>query len=100
MAEALLAAAGLAICLVLIVRLGLPKPQQRRFDARLRQAWFATQAKTLQVWRWRRRRAQAGQAARDAIDRASGRTARSKSDGVWKGNVYKPKSFRKPRKPH
>ncbi len=100
MAEAILAAAGLAICLALIVRLVLPQPRQRRFDAAARRAWFAIRTRALAVWRWRRNRSEAERAARDAIDRASGRPGKPKDDGVWKGNVYESKSFRKPRKPH
>ncbi|MEO8278591.1 MAG: hypothetical protein ABI564_02795 [Ideonella sp.] len=100
----MLAAVGLVICLVLMIRLGLPKLQQRRFDGGVRRAWFSARTKALQVWRWRGQRAEAQRVARDAIDRASGRgsggAARPKADGAWQGNVYKPKSFRKPRKPH
>lgn len=102
MFEAFLAAAGLAICTVLIVRLLLSKPRQRRFDAEARRLWFTIKFKLIALWHWRDRRRTAQQAATDAINRASKRNGRrtEEQDGVWKGNVYESKTFRKPRKPH
>ena len=102
MIEAILAAAGLATCLVLIVRLLLSKPQQRRFDAGARRIWFNVKFEATQLWNWRHRRKSAQQAATDAIRRASEQDGRRprQDDGVWKGNVYESKNFRKPRKPH
>lgn len=100
MAQALLAAIGLAVCLVLIVRLLLPKPRQWRFDAAVRRGGSALRMQALRLWHWRRHRSEAARVARDAIDRASGRAGRPRADGEWKGNVYESKSFRKRRKPH
>ena len=87
----------LAACALLLVRLVIGERRRYRFDAAARRLWFTLrrfalwlQRKTLSLWHWRSARRQAAQAAEEAI-----RRARS-ADGAWDGNVYKPKSFRKP----
>ncbi len=103
MIETTLAAAGLAICLVLFVRLLLSKPRQRRFDDQARRIWWLLKYEASNLWHWRSRRRNAQKAATEAIERASKQAAARRTqrdDGVWKGNVYESKTFRKPRKPH
>jgi hypothetical protein len=91
--EALLAAAALAACVVLLVRLALGDRRRYRFDASARRAWQRSRATTLRLYRWRATRREAAQAAEEAIHRARHGVQRD-------GNVYRPKSFREPRKPH
>lgn len=93
MTEKVLAGLALAVCAVLLLRLVLGEPRRRRFDAALRRAWLATKRRASHLWHWRERKRLAEQAAADAIERA-------RRAGEWDGNVYKPKSFRQPRKPH
>jgi hypothetical protein len=91
--------AGLAllVCALLLVRLVIGERRRWRFDAAARRLWFtlrrfslAVHRKLLSLWHWRSSRRQAAQAAEEAIRRARG------AEGSWDGNVYKPKSFRKP----
>ena len=87
----------LATCALLLFRLVIGERRRYRFDAAARRLWFtlrrfglALQRKLLLLWNWRSSRRQAAQAAEEAIRRARG------ADGAWDGNVYKPKTFRKP----
>ena len=87
----------LATCALLLFRLVIGERRRYRFDAAARRLWFALrrfglalQRRLLSLWHWRSSRRKAAQAAEEAI-----RRARS-ADGSWDGNVYKPKSFRKP----
>lgn len=87
----------LATCALLLFRLVIGERRRYRFDAAARRLWFLLrrfalwlQRKALSLWHWRSSRRQAAEAAEEAI-----RRARS-ADGSWDGNVYKPKSFRKP----
>ena len=89
--DKILAALTLAACAVLLARLLMGETRRWRFDAAARRAWFATQRRFMRVWNWRTSRRAAARAAEDAI-----RRARQKDGGEWDGNVYKPKSFRKP----
>ena len=93
MTEKFLAGLTLVICVVLLVRLCLGYPRQQRFDAAVRRAAQACRRTALSVWHWRSSRKEAARAAEEAIERA-------RRSGEWDGNVYKPKSFRRPRKPH
>ncbi len=93
MLERLFAAIVLAACVLLLVRLLIGERRRYRFDNAMRRAARQLRriASSLRHWRASRRNAaQAAEAANDAIRRASGR------DGEWDGNVYKPKSLRKP----
>ena len=96
--EPVFAGVILLLCVLALLRLMLGRARQQRVDAVLRRGWFRLRVQALTLWRWRRIRRDADQAARDAIARASGKAART--DGEWKGNVYEPDSFKKPRKPH
>jgi hypothetical protein len=93
MIEQVFAGLVLAVCAVLLVRLVLGETRRRQFDAAMRRAWLASKRRALHVWHWRERKRLAEQAAADAIERA-------RRAGEWDGNVYRPKSFREPRKPH
>lgn len=97
MIERVFAAIVIAVCAVLLVRLLIGERRRSRFDAAARRVWAALRRfgllmhrKLLSLWHWRSSRRLAAQAAEEAI-----RRARS-ADGSWDGNVYKPKSFRKP----
>jgi hypothetical protein len=93
MIDKLLASIGLAVCVVMLVRLCLGTRRQQRFDAAVRRAAHACQRGALRVWHWPRSRRAAKRAAEEAIRRAQ--------DGVQRdGNIYRPRSFRDPRKPH
>jgi len=90
--DKILAALTLAACAVLLARLLMGETRRWRFDAAVRRGWFTTQRRFLLMWHWRASKRAAAKAAEDAI-----RRARQKKDGgEWEGNVYKPKSFRKP----
>jgi hypothetical protein len=93
MIEQLLAGLVLAACAVLLARLVLGERRRGRFDAAARRGAASLRRRALVVWHWRSRRRQAQRAAADAIERA-------RRAGEWDGNVYKPKSFKRPRKPH
>lgn len=101
MIEKLFAATVLAVCLVLMLRLVLGARRRARFDAAARRAWGSSQRFLSSAYHWRSHRREAERAANEVIRRARGGSADSGSiDGEWEGNVYKPKSFRKPRKLH
>ncbi len=93
MIEKLLLWAIIAACVVFLIRLTVGEQRRRRFDGIVRRgaargaAWGRAIQNALLRWR-------SSRVAAKAIRRA--RT----SDGQWKGNVYTPRSFRKPRKPH
>jgi hypothetical protein len=95
--EKIFAALTLTVCAVLLMRMLIGERRRYRFDAAARRLWFTLrrfglwlQRGASSLWHWRSSRRQAAQAAEEAI-----RRARS-ADGSWDGNVYKPKSFRKP----
>jgi hypothetical protein len=92
MFEQAFAAIALAVCAVLLLRLTMSVPRRYRFDAALRRVGLRLRRAGQRVWRWRAARRDAREAravAEEAIRRARDR-------GSWDGNVYKPKSFRKP----
>jgi hypothetical protein len=84
--------AGLMLlaCVFLMVRLALPQRRRQRFDATVRRLGNTLRRGPRNWFRRREMREQASRAANDAIRRAR--------DGQWDGNVYRPKSFRKPPK--
>jgi len=92
MFERVLAAIVLAVCALLLLRLTMSVPRRYRFDAALRRVWLALRRTGLRVWHWRAARREA-QRAREVADEA---IQRARDRGDWDGNVYTPKSFRKP----
>lgn len=94
MTERILAAAVLAICALLLLRLLIGARRRQRVDAALGRATWRLRRLPLALRQWRASRRAAAHAARmadEAIARARGR-------GGWDGNVYTPKSFGKPRR--
>jgi hypothetical protein len=92
MTERVLAAIVLAACAVLFARLLVSTPRRYRFDSFVRRQGQRMRRAALSVWRWRAARRdarRAREAALEAIERARAR-------GEWDGNVYRPRSFRKP----
>lgn len=85
MTERVFAAIVLAACALLLVRLVIGQRRRSQVDAALR-SFVVRMRVGVRSFGQRRR---AARAADDAIRRARDR-------GEWDGNVYKPKSFRKP----
>lgn len=83
--EKLFAGTVLAVCVVMLLRLCLGARLRLRFDHAAR---AVARSPMMLVHRVR-----AARGAAEAIRRAQ-------SPGEWDGNVYTPKSFRRPRKPH
>ncbi|GAP34482.1 hypothetical protein [Piscinibacter sakaiensis] len=99
--EAITAGVVLALCLFGLLRLLIGRSRRARLDAALRRGAAGLRWRAWRLWHARRLRREADEAAQAAIRRASGaREGRDGRDGRWDGNVYAPKSFRKPRKPH
>lgn len=96
MIQMLLTGVALAVCVVLMLRLCLGARRQQRFDAAMQRAMQACQNTALWIYRWRSSRRDAANLAQDAITRARGSSERVEREG----NVYRPQSFRRPRKPH
>jgi hypothetical protein len=90
--ERLLAGLALVACLVLLLRLVIGERRRLRFDAAARRFWLRLRHAGLAPWRWRESRRQA-ERARKLADEA---IRRARDRGEWDGNVYTPKSFRKP----
>ena len=105
MLNTVLAVLGLAICIVMAAHMALPYRIRARVDAAVAQvgAWLRGQIDNAVGWRRRQRqtRIAALEAAR-AIRRAreSSLHGDPRLDGEWDGNVYRPKNFDKPKKPH
>ena len=85
-AERALAALTLAACVLMLMRLMLGARRRQRFDAALRRAASALRGAFVSL----RHRREAARVADEAIERAR------KRRGEWDGNVYRPKSFKKP----
>jgi hypothetical protein len=104
--EKLLAALVLIVCLVMLGRMMLPARQQQRFDARLRSL------RNRRPWQRRAARQDAARTAEEAIRKARRAASRrpnghgghdadkAEPEGEWDGNVFRPKSFKPPQKPH
>jgi hypothetical protein len=85
-----------AICVAMLVRLGLGDARRARLDRAFLQLWARVRHQALLIWHWRRRRRsaeQAKQAAQDVINRVRHRVEKD-------GNVITPEAFKEPRKPH
>jgi hypothetical protein len=89
-----LAALIFAACIVMLARLLMGEPRRYRFDAAARRFGFAFKRRVLLAWHWRASKRAATEAADEVIRRA--RQKDGPPPGEWDGNVYKPKSFRKP----
>jgi hypothetical protein len=93
MIELLLAGVGLLVCAALLVHMVLPQRHRRAVDERARQTWHGLRRAALRLWHWPGLRRRAARQAEAAIRRARGQATRD-------GNVIRPHSFRRPRKPH
>lgn len=93
MIERALAVTVAVVCAVLLLRLCLGDRRRERIDAAAVRFVRRCRRAAASLWHWRSRRRRAARLAEDAIHRARGKVVRD-------GNVYKPKSFRRPRKPH
>jgi hypothetical protein len=105
MLHTVLAAIGLATCIALAVHMALPYRARSAVDAMVARLGAWLHAKFDSAVGWRRRQRQTRAAALEAqrvIRRAreSSQTGDGRLDGEWDGNVYRPKSFDKPKKPH
>ena len=101
----LLAAAGLVTCIALAVHMALPYRARARVDAQLRRlvGWARAQVDRLTGWRRHQRQTRAAALEADRVIRRARETALregGRPDGEWDGNVYRPKRFDKPKKPH
>lgn len=83
------------VCVLMLARLFAGERIRHRVDAVLIRAWQGLRRRVLKLVRWRSSRKAAAQATEEVI-----RRARTKAAGEWEGNVYKPDSFKRPRKPH
>ncbi len=92
MIERVFAAIALAVCALLLVRLVIGERRRWRFDAFVRRMAQGARRFGIRVWHWRDAR-RAAESARRAADEA---IKRARDRGEWDGNVYTPKSFRKP----
>ena len=84
----------LAVCALLLLRLLIGAERRQRVDAALRRWALTARRHLFLMWHWRASRRAAARVAEETIRRA--RRKDVPADGEWDGNVYKPKSFRKP----
>lgn len=96
MAEKIIAALTIAVCMVLLLRLCMGARLRYRLDTAARSAWSTIRRAAFKLWHWRASRRQAQQAADAAIQRAQRKAA---SAFERDGNVYKPDAFRDPKEP-
>jgi hypothetical protein len=89
MIEKLFPALVFAVCLVFMARLLIGVRLRMKFDAAARITWLRIKHMALSIYHWRSSRKDAARVADEAIRRARG-------EGSWEGNVYKPKSFKRP----
>jgi hypothetical protein len=92
-AEALLAAIGLAVCVVLLLRMAIGPARRARLDRTLDRTVGRAARRVRQharsLWRQLRARGQAEREASELIERARRRRERVEREG----NVYRPRSF-------
>lgn len=96
MGEKLFSAVVLAMCVLMLLRLCLGERLRERVDGGLRRFGQRLQAMARRGGQWRRWRKSRAAAAREAQEVI--RRARHKAE--HDGNVIRPDSFHKPRKPH
>lgn len=97
--EPIVAAAGLVVCVALLLRMALPLRQRQRLDAALRRAACTARQHLRRAWPGRTRRHRAVLAAAQA-DAAIRRARRARRAAQRDGNVIRPDAFERPRKPH
>lgn len=68
--EPVLAAIGLAVAVLLLLRMAVGERLRRRADAVALRSWHALHRTALSVWHWRASRRAAAEAAQAAIRRA------------------------------
>jgi hypothetical protein len=90
MFETIFASTVLAICIALMIRLLVGPRHRYTIDAWARRAAQGTRLAALRIYHWRSSRQVAKRVTEDAIRRAR------EDGGSWEGNVYKPKSFKRP----
>ena len=107
MLHTLFAATGLVVCIALAVHMALPWRARARVDAAATGLAAWARGLVARATHWRRQQRQTRAAAQEAervIRRARESALHdardSRVDGEWSGNVYRPKSFGKPKKPH
>lgn len=103
MLHTVLATIGLVICIAMALHMVIPRRAQARVDAVVDGlgTWLRGQIDRAMGWRRRQRQTRAAVLEADrAIRRARESSSRDKPEGEWDGNVYRPKSFEKPKKPH
>jgi hypothetical protein len=91
--QKLLAAAAVLACGVLLLRLAMGARRRAWLDATVLAHARRLRRAVRRMWHARALRRDAAREARAAIERA-------RRAGHWQGNVVRPKSFRRPRKPH
>lgn len=94
----LFAGAVVVVCLALLGHQFLGASRRHRLDTWLARTSRRIEHRLQTAWRWRSTRQFARRETEAAIRRA--REQASEDAGEWDGNVYRPKSFRKPRKLH
>ena len=102
MIETMFLAIVLAVCAALLVRLLIGERRRWRFDAAMWRAMRPVQRAWRSVRRWYARRradSNASKVAKEVIRRArdgsrEGSDSKTRAEGEWDGNVYRPKSFR------
>lgn len=95
-AEKLLAAVGLVLCVLLLVRGMLPARRRERLDAaarRLAQRLRRFGTGIAQAWQRRRKHGAAAREAGEAIERARRGSERRRAPIDREGNVIRPRSF-------
>ncbi|MBB4845953.1 hypothetical protein HNP55_004507 [Paucibacter oligotrophus] len=90
----LLAALTLLVCLGMALHMLLSPAKQRRVNTALRQLLQRLRHGAQDARQWRRRKQVEKSAAEEAA--AAIRRAKSKPEGSWDGNVYRPKNFQQP----
>ncbi len=99
--DKLLALAVALACGVMLLRMAIGPARRHRLDALAWRAWLGLRHVAMRTWQWRRRR----QARDEARRTAQAVIARARQPGAHgevqkDGNVLRPESFQRPRKPH
>jgi hypothetical protein len=99
--DKLLALAVALACGVMLLRMAIGPKHRQRLDAFAWRTWHNLRHVALNTWHWRRRR-QARQAARRTAQAVIARARQPGAHGEVQrdGNVLRPDTFQRPRKPH